>query len=111
VLSLIKDRDPRIGSGADTGHWLRSGVQPVEALKILSGRVLSCHLKDLNMLGPKATDVPFGKGVANITGVLDELKRQGFNGNIAMEYESNWGNNIVEIKECVDFVRNYGKGE
>ena len=109
VLSLVKDRDPRIGSGADTGHWLRSGVNPVAALKILQGRVISCHLKDLDAAAPKATDVVFGKGAANIAGILDELKRQGFNGNIAMEYESNWENNIVEIKQCVEFVRNYGK--
>jgi sugar phosphate isomerase/epimerase len=109
VLSLVKDRDPRIGSGADTGHWLRSGVKPVDALKILQGRVISCHLKDLNKVDRKATDVVFGQGVANVKAILDELKRQGFNGNISMEYESNWENNIVEIKECVAFVRNYGK--
>ncbi len=108
VLSLVKDRDPRIGSGADTGHWLRSGVDPVQALKTLRGRIISCHLKDLNSMNPKATDVPFGRGVANIKGVLDELKRQGFSGNISMEYESNWENNIVEIKQCVEFVRQYG---
>lgn len=109
VLSLVKGRDPRIGSGADTGHWIRSGLKPVEALKILSGRVMSCHLKDLDVFGPKAGDVPFGKGVADVKGVLDELKRQGFNGNIAIEYESSWENNVPHISECVDFVRNYGK--
>ncbi len=109
VLSLVKDRDPRIGSGADTGHWLRSGIKPVDALKILQGRIISCHLKDLNKVDPKATDVVYGQGVADVKAVLDELKRQGFNGNISMEYESNWENNIVEVKQCVDFVRNYGK--
>ena len=51
VLSVVKDRDPRIGSCADTGHWLRSGLKPVECLRILKGRIISSHLKDLNEMG------------------------------------------------------------
>src|SRR5579862_23450 len=47
LLSQVKDRDHRIGSCADVGHWVRSGVKPVDALRILRGRVISCHLKDL----------------------------------------------------------------
>jgi len=48
VLSVVKDRDPRIGSCADIGHWVRSGLDPVDCLKILKGRIISSHLKDLN---------------------------------------------------------------
>jgi sugar phosphate isomerase/epimerase len=32
VLSVVKDRDSRIGSTADIGHWVRSGLDPVECL-------------------------------------------------------------------------------
>src|SRR5205823_28196 len=46
VLSVVKNRDKRIGSCADTGHWVRSGVKPVDALRILHGRIISSHLKD-----------------------------------------------------------------
>src|SRR5262249_27537868 len=46
LLSVVKDRDRRIGACADTGHWVRSGVKPVEALRILRGRIVSSHLKD-----------------------------------------------------------------
>ena len=31
ILSLVKDRDKRIGACADTGHWVRSGIKPVDA--------------------------------------------------------------------------------
>jgi sugar phosphate isomerase/epimerase len=88
VLSLVKDRDPRMGSCADTGHWLTSGVDPVEALHILKGRVMSSHLKDRNQKGPQHRDVPWGTGVGEIKQILDELKAQGFQGNISIEYES-----------------------
>jgi len=109
VLECVKGRDPRMGACADTGHWIRSNINPLDALKILEGRIISCHLKDLNEFGAKATDVPYGKGVTNVSEILNELRRQGFIGNIAIEYESNWMNNVVEISECVDFVREYGK--
>lgn len=109
VLKCVKGRDPRMGSGADTGHWLRSNVNPLDALKILKGRIISCHLKDLNQIGPEAHDVPYGKGVCNVKSVLDELKNQGFKGNISIEYEYNWTTSVPEIKECIDFIREYGK--
>ncbi|MBI4660637.1 MAG: sugar phosphate isomerase/epimerase [Verrucomicrobia bacterium] len=109
ILSLVKDRDSRIGACADTGHWITSGVDPVEAIKLLRGRVVSSHLKDRNVLGAIGHhDVPFGSGVGNISGVLDELKRQGFEGNISIEYEYNWENSVVDVAQCIGFVRGYG---
>lgn len=109
ILELTRDRDRRIGACADTGHWIRSNLKPIDCLKILKGRIVSAHLKDLNQMGPAAHDVPYGTGVADIKACLDELKSQGFNGNISLEYEYNWKNNVPEVKECIDFVRNYGK--
>ena len=109
ILSLVKNRDPRIGSTADTGHWVRSGIKPIDALKILKGRIISSHLKDLNKFDPEAYDVPYGKGVSDIKAILDELRRQNFQGNIAMEYEYHWKNSLPELVQCVEFVRNYGK--
>lgn len=108
VLSLVKDRDPRMGACADTGHWARSGLKPVECLRILKGRVVSSHLKDLNQMGPGAHDVPYGTGVCDIAGILDELRTQGFEGNLSIEYEYNWDHSLPEVAQCIGFVRGYG---
>ena len=108
VLSVVKDRDARIGSCADTGHWMRSGLDPLACLKILEGRIISCHLKDLNEKSPNAHDMPYGNGAANVPALLNELKRQNFAGNIAIEYEYNWDHNIVDCAQCIGFVRGYG---
>jgi len=43
--------------------------------------------------------------------ILDELTRQGFNGNISIEYESDWENNVPPIKKCVEFVSEYGQAK
>ena len=108
VLSVVKDRDPRIGACADVGHWVRSGLTPVDCLKILHGRVISLHLKDLNEKSPHAHDVPFGTGVSNIPAILEELKRQHFNGNISIEYEYNWLNNVTDVAQSIGFIRGLG---
>ena len=41
VLEAVKGRTPLMGSCADTGHWLRSGLDPLECLKKLDGRLSS----------------------------------------------------------------------
>src|SRR5438477_8441116 len=33
VLSVVKDWDLRIGACADTGHWVRSGLTPLECYR------------------------------------------------------------------------------
>jgi sugar phosphate isomerase/epimerase len=111
VMSLVKDRDKRIGACADTGHWVRSNLKPVDCLRILSGRVISSHLKDLDRMGMGATDKPFGMGVSDVAGILDELKKQGFEGNISIEYESNWDHSLPEVSQCIGFVRGYGQAK
>jgi sugar phosphate isomerase/epimerase len=110
IAGLVAGRDPRIGACADTGHWTRSGIRPLEALRVLRGRIISAHLKDLNEFGKRdAHDVPFGQGVSGIKECLDELKAQGFTGNLSIEYEHNWENSLPEVTQCVNFIRNYGK--
>jgi sugar phosphate isomerase/epimerase len=108
ILSVVKDRDPRIGSCADTGHWVRSGLKPVECLRILKGRIISSHLKDLNEFGKlDAHDMPYGTGVSEVAAILGELKQQGFEGNISVEYEYHWETSVPEVAQCVGFVRGY----
>ncbi len=108
VLSVVKNRDKRIGSCADTGHWVRSGLKPLACLRILKGRIISSHLKDLNEMGLEAHDVPYGTGVSDIPALLKELKAQHFAGNISIEYEYHWENSTPEVGQCIGFVRGYG---
>lgn len=109
IVEITKNRDSRIGACADTGHWQTSGLDPVYCIRVLKGRVISGHLKDKSDFGPAGHDVPYGTGVGRIGKVLDELKQQGFEGNISIEYEYNWDHSVPEIKQCVDFVREHGK--
>lgn len=99
VLAAVKGRSPLLGACADVGHWVRSGLDPVESLRKLEGRVIALHFKDLNEATLQGHDVPWGTGVSNVKGMLAELKRQNFKGAFCVEYEYNWENSSPEIGE------------
>lgn len=104
VLEVCKGRSKWIGACADTGHWMRSGVDPLEALRKLEGRIISFHFKDLNQFGErKAHDVVWGTGKADVEALLKELHRQGFQGVFSVEYEHNWENSVPEIRQCIEY--------
>ena len=104
VLEVCKGRSEWIGACADTGHWMRSGISPLEAVKALKGRIISFHLKDRNKYGRQGSyDVPWGTGKADIKAILAEVKLQGFKGFFAAEYENNWLNSLPEIGHCAGY--------
>src|SRR5262249_22110746 len=98
-------RSPLLGDCADTGHWTRSGIKPVDALKLMAGHVVEVHFKDLNAFGQHdATDVPWGGGMSDARGILAELKRQGFRGLICVEYETSTGAELEQnVAKCIAF--------
>lgn len=115
VVDHIKGLDARIGSCGDTGHWLRTSVNPIDALKMLSGRMIELHLKDLNEFGKKeAFDVPFGSGVAGIKDILAELTLQNFRGYLVVEHENpkEADNPSPSIKKGLEYIESitYYKG-
>src|SRR5688572_5982245 len=76
TTKLMKGRDKRMGFCLDTGHLVRSGLKPVDALKKMKGRVHSLHLKD--PISPTGHDTIYGEGVADVAGILQELRKQKF---------------------------------
>lgn len=105
VTAAMKGRSQYIGACADIGHWVRSGLDPVECMKTLNGRIYSLHFKDMNEKSRQAHDVIWGTGVSNVEAVLQELKAQKFKGLISAEYEHNWFNSVPEITQSVKNVR------
>lgn len=110
VLAAIKGQSNRIGACADIGHWVRSGLDPIESMKKLEGHILHLHMKDLNYKegkdnGADDRDVHWGTGIANTDGVIKELKRQNFKGMISAEYERNWENNVPDVTASIHYFR------
>lgn len=98
VLRVIAGHSKRIGACADTGHWYRSGLVPLECLQKLRGHIISLHLKDLT---PDKVDTPWGTGECNVYGMLTELKKQHFRGVFSIEYEATSGAELVSnVAKC-----------
>jgi sugar phosphate isomerase/epimerase len=103
VLKACKDHSKRIGACCDIGHWMRSGINPLEALKKLEGRIIEFHFKDLNQFDMKAHDVPWGTGKADAKALLIEVHRQGIKPVFSVEYEYHWGHSLPEIAQSVAY--------
>ena len=99
VLKMCEGRSKWIGACTDVGHWVRSGLDPVECLKILQGRIHDVHAKEIE----DGHDVPWGTAQGRMKGILTELHRQNYRGTFTVEYEHEWDNNVPSIRKCVDF--------
>ena len=112
VLAAVKAaKSDYVGACADIGHWVRSGLDPVACLKQYEGHLVSMHFKDLSEKSRDAHDVHWATGVCNVPGVIYELKRQGFKGNISAEYEYNWEDNAGDVKVSVANFRELLMGD
>lgn len=104
VLAVIKGLN-NIGACADLGHWARNGLDPVECLKMLDGKVYGGHLKDIaKPWTPQSPDTLVGKGSLDYKAILAELHRQQFKGVLSIEHESNWENNLPEVTATRKYI-------
>jgi sugar phosphate isomerase/epimerase len=104
VLAAIQGH-PNFGACADLGHWPKSGINPVDAVKKLEGHILGIHLKDIEAYNnPELTDVRIGTGVVDFPAVFRELKRQNFNGFIYIEKDTQEpGSNVQAVQEAAKY--------
>ncbi len=96
-----------VGACVDIGHYVRSGLDPVAAMKQLNGKIVSFHFKDV-VPGPSAGkyhDVIWGNGQSKVDEVIAEMKRQRFKGPISAEYEHNWEHSAPEVAKSAAYFR------
>lgn len=111
VEEWTKDRHPLIGACVDTGHYLRSDEDPVEAIERLGRRVFGCHLKDVRTIRddagqPKSKVMTIlGDGDLNILGCLQALRKIEFDRCLSLEYEENHQDPLADIRTCLENVR------
>lgn len=112
LLSAIDGRSKKIGSSADVGHWRREGLNQIDCLKKLEGRIISLHFKDIAAKkdGEKEQhDVIWGTGILDVKGMLQELKQQNFKGVFCIEYENNWDNSVPDIRKNIEYFNRVTK--
>jgi inosose dehydratase len=103
VVSAVKDHDPRIGACVDTGHFIRSKEDPIDALNRLGNRVFALHIKDEEKQEKKSHNVIIGKGFLDLVALFRTLHKIEFpeDGSVSLEYEANPENPIDDIQQCL----------
>jgi sugar phosphate isomerase/epimerase len=105
VLAACKNRTRRMGACADAGQWARSGLDPVESLRKVEGRIVSFHLKDIARKNdPDSRNTVFGEGEGEFAIVLKELKRLGYRGLTTIDFEHDTPALQADMARNVAFV-------
>ena len=104
VLAAIKGHK-NFGACPDLGHYPKSGVNSLDAVKKLEGHIIGVHLKDIAaMNNPNLVDVRVGTGIVQFPEIFAELKRQKFNGIIYIERDSVENpSNVASVIETVKY--------
>ena len=107
VLRAIENHDDRIGACADLGHYIRSGENPIEVIRLLKGRLYGVHLKDFQDMQEKTKGVILGKGHLDVPAVFAALEQVGFpaDGALSLEYEENPKDPLADIRECLEVAK------
>lgn len=107
VLRAIEKRDTRVGACADLGHYIRSGEDATQVVRLLKGRLFGVHLKDFAEMTDKTKGVILGKGHLNVSAVFAAMIETGFpeDGALSLEYEENPNDPLADIRQCVEVSR------
>ncbi|UCG47433.1 MAG: ThuA domain-containing protein [Phycisphaerales bacterium] len=110
VLKVCQGRSKRIGACGDWGYWMRSGIDPVQAVRTLGSRLITVQMHDLHEPGPDGHDVPWGAGVGKTRQVLEQMHRLGIRPTMfGLEYSYNWFESMPEIAQCIEFFNKVGR--
>ncbi len=116
-----------VGLCLDTGHLFLGGADPAEIARRAPERVLHVHLKDVDATiaqqlrsGTLTFDqavrrglfLPLGQGAVDITGVIEVLERNGFEGWYVLEQDTAFdapppvgGGPLLDARQSVEFLR------
>jgi inosose dehydratase len=102
ISATIKDHSPLVGVCIDTGHFLRSKVDPVVAVEAFGKRIYGVHLKDVK---DATTFTILGQGDLRTVDLLKALAAKKYAYNVAIEYEESEQNPTADIRACLIEVK------
>ena len=103
VLRALSTLSSTVGSTLDVGQMAACGHDPVDAIRRLRPRLQLVHLKDVRAPGAEH-NVLFGSGIANIPGVMRELRAIRFPHLVAIEFEKDTDDN-ADMREQIAYAR------
>ena len=104
LLRACEGHSYHLGACADIGQWLRSGNDPVRAVRQLKERLLVVRLHDLNQRGARGQDVTWGRGMGKTEALLKEVHQLGIRPNMfGLPYSAKTPESQADVAQCVAF--------
>lgn len=105
--ATLAGRAPNFGACVDTGHFIRSGEDPVEAVLRLGPRVLGVHLKDFEGAGFFASGCLLGEGRLDLIAFFRALREVGFGPDraLSLEFERDSDTLLDDVRACLESAR------
>ncbi|MEJ7711890.1 MAG: sugar phosphate isomerase/epimerase [Pyrinomonadaceae bacterium] len=105
VWKAIEKYDRRIGFCIDVGHTARAKVDPAESILRFRERLYDLHFKDINSTEPDGQTIEIGRGVLNLSSVLQALVKIKFSYLVSFEYEKDADDPLPGLAESVGYTK------
>ena len=86
-VMAVLDAHSDITACVDIGHFARSRVDPVRAIRTIGRRNVAVHVKDVD---PAGENTVLGEGTIDLPGVFAALAETKFDGLLVLEYEGDF---------------------
>jgi sugar phosphate isomerase/epimerase len=87
VLKSVQGMDARMGCCIDVGHTARTGIDVVEAIRMVGPRLFNVHMKDLTSFQSRDSQVAVGDGIMPVRKIFETLIAMRYQGFVDLEYE------------------------
>ena len=95
ILEALEGHSMYIGANPDTGHFAAAGVDPLEQVQKLAGRIYHVHFKDSDQR------LPLGAGTVDLPAIYKELEQQGFDRLLSIEHNEYSGISDEDLREAL----------
>lgn len=106
-VTSVLDAYRNITACIDIGHFARSRVDPVKAIRAIGRRAVAIHVKDVDAAGE---NIAVGEGTIDMEGVFRALRDVRFDGLLVLEYEGDlddMGRRLAGMKRSLEAMRRY----
>lgn len=105
VWKAVQKYDKRIGLCIDVGHTARAKVDPAESIVKCKDRLYDLHFKDIDTTEPKGSTIQAGRGVLDLSSILQALLKIKFTHLLSVEYERSPDDPFAEVAETIGYSK------
>jgi inosose dehydratase len=102
---VIEKYDKRLGVCIDVGHTARAKVDPAESILKCSSRLYDVHFKDISSTEPNGKTVEAGRGVLDLTSMINALLKIKYQHLVSFEFEKDSDDPLPGVAESVGFTK------